>query len=101
MGVLYMMYNSSRGYLLVPVLRCNRPSCLLYFVKTTTQKCFIVRDLAREGYPMTTRYEENPQRTRSEPSITPLSPTAPIIGRQQELTQVMSHFEAVKAGHAH
>ncbi len=50
---------------------------------------------------MTARYEENSQRTRYEPSLLPLSPTAPIVGRQQELTLVMSHFEAAKDGHAH
>ncbi len=50
---------------------------------------------------MTARYESNPQRTRSEPSITSLSPTAPIIGRQQESALVMTHFEAAKGGHAH
>src|SRR5205807_9917141 len=50
---------------------------------------------------MIARYEENPQRARSEPSITPLSPPAPIVGRQRELTLVMSHFEAAKGGHAH
>src|SRR5258708_3811373 len=50
---------------------------------------------------MTAKYEENPQRARSEPSILPLSPPALIVGRQQELTLVMSHFEAAKGGHAH
>src|SRR6266487_4467767 len=50
---------------------------------------------------MTAKYKGNPQRARSEPSMTPLSPPAPIVGRQQELTLVMSHFEAVKGGHAH
>src|SRR5260370_40645475 len=50
---------------------------------------------------MTARYEENPQRARSEPSITPLSPPAPIAGRQRELTLVLNHYEAAKGGHAH
>jgi DNA-binding CsgD family transcriptional regulator len=49
---------------------------------------------------MTARYEENSQRSRSEPALLPTSPTAPIIGRQQESTLVMSHFEAAKGGHA-
>src|SRR5947209_6458746 len=50
---------------------------------------------------MTARYEENPQGTRFEPSILPLSPTAPIVGRQRELTLVLNHYEAAKGGHAH
>jgi DNA-binding CsgD family transcriptional regulator/tetratricopeptide (TPR) repeat protein len=50
---------------------------------------------------MKAKYEENPQRVHPEPSITPLSPPAPIIGRQVELTLVMSHYEAAKEGHAH
>ena len=50
---------------------------------------------------MTARYEENPQRARSEPSITPLSPTAPIVGRQQELTLAMQRYEAARHEQAH
>src|SRR5437870_2922011 len=49
---------------------------------------------------MKARYE-NPQRARSGPSIAPLSPTAAIVGRQRELTLVMSCYEAAKHGHAH
>jgi len=49
---------------------------------------------------MTAR-DEKPQRARSEPSIAPLSPPVAIIGRQRELTLVMSHYEAAKGGHAH
>ncbi len=56
-------------------------------------------DWARE-YPDTAR-DEKSQRARSEPSISPLSVTAPIIGRQQELTLVTHFYEAAKAGHAH
>ncbi len=47
---------------------------------------------------MTAKYEGNPQRAYSEPSIVPLSPTAPIVGRQRELLLVMSHYEAAKGG---
>src|SRR5437763_562707 len=48
---------------------------------------------------MTVRHG-NPQRARSGPSISPLSVTAPIIGRQHELTMVMDHYESAKGGHA-
>ena len=48
-----------------------------------------------------TAKDENPQRARSGPSIAPLSPPAAIVGRQRELTLVMSHYEAAKGGHAH
>src|SRR5256712_9521586 len=49
---------------------------------------------------MTARYE-NSQRAHSGPSIAPLSPTAAIVGRQQELTLVMNCYEATKHGQAH
>src|SRR2546430_9316690 len=49
---------------------------------------------------MTAR-DENPQRARSEPSISPLSPPAAIVGRQRELALVMNCYEAAKGGHAH
>ena len=47
---------------------------------------------------MRAKYEVNPQRACSEPSIVPLSPTAPIVGRQRELLLAMSHYEAAKGG---
>jgi predicted ATPase/DNA-binding CsgD family transcriptional regulator len=50
--------------------------------------------------PMTARYEK-PQRVHSEPSISPLSPPAAIVGRQRELTLVMDRYEAAKHGQAH
>src|SRR2546428_11943463 len=49
---------------------------------------------------MTARYN-NAQSGRSEPSISPPSPPAPIIGRQRELSLVMNRYEAAKGGHAH
>src|SRR3989440_12660259 len=49
--------------------------------------------------PMTTKYEA-PQRVRSEPSPGPLAPPTPIVGRQQELTAVMNHYEAARGGRA-
>src|SRR3989440_2094001 len=49
---------------------------------------------------MTARYN-NAQSGRSEPSIWPPSPPAPIIGRQRELSLVMNRYEAAKSGHAH
>src|SRR6266550_5268918 len=49
---------------------------------------------------MTARYEK-PQRARSGPSISPLSPPAAIVGRQWELTLVMKRYEAAKHGQAH
>src|SRR5437868_5918647 len=55
--------------------------------------------MRRGRTPMTTRYE-TPQRVRSETSIRLLSPPAPLVGRQQELTAVMNHYEAAKGGHA-
>src|SRR2546430_17425434 len=48
---------------------------------------------------MEEKYEKS-QRTRSEPSLSPVSPFAPIVGRQRELTLIMNHYEAVKGGHA-
>src|SRR6266480_4140072 len=48
---------------------------------------------------MTTR-DETLQHVHSEPSIGPLSPPAPIVGRQRELTVVMSHYETAKGGRA-
>src|SRR2546429_4793510 len=39
----------------------------------------------RGRIPMTTRYE---------------IPPAPLVGRQQELTVIMNHYEAAKGGHA-
>src|SRR3989440_730007 len=48
---------------------------------------------------MTAR-SEKPQRAHSGPSISPLSPPAAIVGRQQELTLVTHQYEAAKAGHA-
>src|SRR3989442_6672139 len=49
--------------------------------------------------PMAEKYKKS-QRARSEPSLWPVSPSAPIVGRQRELTLVMNHYEAVKRGHA-
>ena len=49
---------------------------------------------------MTARYN-NAQSGLSEPSISPPSPPAPIIGRQRELSLVMNRYEAAKSGHAH
>jgi DNA-binding CsgD family transcriptional regulator/DNA replicative helicase MCM subunit Mcm2 (Cdc46/Mcm family) len=49
---------------------------------------------------MTERYEES-QSPRSEPSKGPISSSAPIVGRQRELTLVMNHYEAAKGGYAH
>ena len=43
---------------------------------------------------------EKSQRTRSEPLLSPISPSAPIVGRQRELTLVMKQYEAVKEGRA-
>src|SRR6266516_4274081 len=48
---------------------------------------------------MEEKYEKS-QRTRSEPSLSPVSPFAPIVGRQRELTLIMNHYEAAKGGHA-
>jgi predicted ATPase len=48
-----------------------------------------------------TAKNEKPQQGRSGPLISPLAPSAAIVGRQHELTLVMSHFEAAKAEHAH
>src|SRR5437588_9666592 len=47
---------------------------------------------------MTTRYD-NLQPVRSE--LSPLSPPAAIIGRQQELTLAMQRYEAARHGQAH
>jgi predicted ATPase len=52
------------------------------------------------GVPMAEKYEKS-QRARSEPSLSPVSLSAPIVGRQRELTLVMNHYEAAKGGHAH
>jgi len=41
------------------------------------------------------------QRIRSEPLLSPVSLSAPIVGRQRELTLVMNHYEAAKGGYAH
>ena len=41
------------------------------------------------------------QGARSEPSFSPIPPSAPIVGRQRELRLVMNHYEAAKEGHAH
>src|SRR3989442_9962646 len=49
---------------------------------------------------MTARYEK-PQRARSGPSISPLSPPAAIVGRQRELALVMNRYEATTHGQAH
>src|SRR2546428_7646982 len=49
---------------------------------------------------MIARYKKQ-HLARSEPSISPLSLPAPIVGRQRELTLVMHHYEAAKHGHAH
>ena len=49
---------------------------------------------------MIVRYKK-PQLARCEPSISPLSLPAPIVGRQRELTLVMHHYEAAKQGQAH
>lgn len=46
---------------------------------------------------MTTK-DETLERIRSEPSPVPLSPPAPIVGRQRELAAVMTHYEAAKGG---
>src|SRR5437667_2448455 len=48
--------------------------------------------------PMTSRYD-NPQPVRSE--LSPSSPTAAIVGIQQELTLAMHHYEAARHGQAH
>lgn len=48
---------------------------------------------------MTTR-DETPQQVRSESSRGPLAPPTPIVGRQRELTMVMTCYEAAKGGHA-
>ena len=48
---------------------------------------------------MEEKYEKS-QRTRSEPLLSPISPSAPIVGRQRELTLVMKHYEAVEEGRA-
>src|SRR6266566_5359175 len=48
--------------------------------------------------PMTTRHD-NLQPVRSE--LSPPSPTAAIVGRQQELTLAMQHYEAARHGQAH
>ena len=48
---------------------------------------------------MEEKYEKS-QRTRSEPLLSPISPSAPIVGRQRELTLVMKQYEAVKEGRA-
>lgn len=55
-------------------------------------------DVARED-PVTTR-DETLQRVRTEPSRGPLAPPAPLVGRQRELTVVMTHYEAVKVRRA-
>jgi DNA-binding CsgD family transcriptional regulator len=44
---------------------------------------------------------ETPLRTRSEQALSPVSSSAPIVGRQGELKLVMSHYEAVKGRQAH
>src|SRR6266487_5811249 len=49
---------------------------------------------------MTARYEK-PQQAHSGPSISPLSPSAAIVGRQRELTLVMNRYEAARHGQAH
>jgi len=49
---------------------------------------------------MEEKYKKS-QRTRSEPLLSPISPFAPIVGRQRELTLVMNHYEAAKGGRAH
>src|SRR5438034_9381532 len=41
------------------------------------------------------------QRIHSEPSRGSLAPPAPIVGRQQELTAVMTHYAAAKGRSAH
>jgi predicted ATPase/DNA-binding CsgD family transcriptional regulator len=48
---------------------------------------------------MTKRYETL-KRARSDPLIGSYSPSAPIVGRQRELTLVMKQYEAVKKGHS-
>src|SRR6266516_355075 len=49
---------------------------------------------------MTARYEK-PQRVRSGPSISPLSPPAALVGRRGYLSLVMNPYEAAKQGQAH
>jgi len=49
---------------------------------------------------MAEKYKKS-QRTRSEPILSPVSLSAPIVGRQRELTLFMGHYEAAKGGHAH
>jgi DNA-binding CsgD family transcriptional regulator len=48
-----------------------------------------------------TAKDEKPQQARSEPSISPLAPSAAIVGRQRELKLVMDLYEAAKHGQAH
>ena len=45
--------------------------------------------------PMIAKYVES-QRALSEPFLLPVSLSTPIVGRQQELTLLMNHFEAAK-----
>jgi predicted ATPase len=47
-----------------------------------------------------TRRDEVPQPVRSESSRGPLAPPTPIVGRQRELTAVMTCYEAAKGGRA-
>jgi DNA-binding CsgD family transcriptional regulator/tetratricopeptide (TPR) repeat protein len=49
---------------------------------------------------MSEKYQES-QLALSEPSLLPVSLSAPIVGRQQELTLVMNHYEATKEVQAH
>src|SRR6266487_1569460 len=55
--------------------------------------------MCRARIPMTTR-DEIPQPVLSESSRGPLAPPTPIVGRQRELTAVMTCYEAAKGGHA-
>src|SRR5258708_1920830 len=48
---------------------------------------------------MEEKYEKS-QRTRSEPSLSLISRSAPIVGRQREVTVVMNRDEGAKGGHA-
>jgi DNA-binding CsgD family transcriptional regulator/tetratricopeptide (TPR) repeat protein len=50
--------------------------------------------------PMAEKYDDS-QRAGSDPSLPRVPLSAPIIGRQRELTLVMSHYEAAKEGQAH
>src|SRR6266516_6298359 len=47
---------------------------------------------------MAEKYKKS-QQARSEPSLFPISLSAPIVGRQRELTLAMNHYEVAQGGH--